>query len=168
MGTLSKGDRYLLERIRRGDGEGWSQLVDRYEGRLLAFARKRSNSAADAEDLVQETFIAFLGALGRYREQAGLETYLFTILRRKLIDHYRGRRINACLLADGGSEDKPVEPRPAAPDPTASWYVRRDEQAERQQKALADALGDLVKRHKAAANFRDLKIIELLFYAQLF
>jgi len=167
MDTLSKGDRYLLERIRRGDGEGWSQLVDRYQGRLLAFARKRLRGEADAEDLVQETFIAFLGGLARFRQQASLETFLFTILRRKIIDHYRGRKLHACLLADGGTADEPNEPHLAAPDLTASWYARRDEQAERQQKALADALADLVKRHKAAANFRDLKIIELLFYAQL-
>jgi len=167
MAALSKGDLYLLERIRRGDGEGWSRLVDRYQGRLLAFARKRMRNADDAEDLVQETFIAFLGGLARYRRQASLETYLFTICRRKIIDHFRGRRLAACLLADGAAADEPTARQVEAPDPTASWYARRDEHAERQQAALADALADLVARHKAAANFRDLKIIELLFYAQL-
>ena len=40
MAELTQADRYLLDQIRRGDGEGWSALVARYQGRLLAFARR--------------------------------------------------------------------------------------------------------------------------------
>src|SRR5881275_2288757 len=86
MPDLTEADRYLLAKISAGDSEGWAQLVQRYQGRLLAFARTRLARKEEAEDLVQDTFIAFLEGLGRFRENASVETFLFTILRHKLID----------------------------------------------------------------------------------
>ena len=100
MAELTQADRYLLDQIRRGDGEGWSSLVTRYQGRLLAFARGRLKQSADAEDIVQETFFHFLKGLPNFREDARVETYLFTILRRKLVDWFRGRHMRLCSLQD--------------------------------------------------------------------
>jgi RNA polymerase sigma factor (sigma-70 family) len=140
--------------------------VDRYQGRLLAFARNRGISAADADDLVQETLIRFLGGLATFREEASLETYLFMILRRRIIDWLRGRRVHACLVQDGEGDD-PSGVDAAAPDLTASTYARRDEQVDRQRTALAAALSEMIGSMKEAANFRDLQIVEMLFYAQL-
>ena len=97
---LSQAERFLLEGIRRGDSEAWSQFVDRYRGRLLAFATSRLRSSADAEDVLQDAFMAFLKGLGRFRGEAGLETYLFTILRRRIVDFFRGKRRHVCLLHD--------------------------------------------------------------------
>ena len=37
MSQWSEADRYLLERVRQSDGEAWSQLVGKFQGRLLAF-----------------------------------------------------------------------------------------------------------------------------------
>ena len=172
MSELTQADRYLLDQIRRGEADGWSQLTGRYEGRLLAFARSRLAGAADSEDLVQETFIAFLNGLPDYRAQASIETYLFTILRRKIVDLLRRRRVNVCLIQDvmaggGADDDGRAMQQLAASDPTASWYARRDESHELQAEALARALGDLVKDYKDSLNFRDLQVVELLLYSQL-
>src|SRR5947209_4218760 len=100
MGEWTEAERFLLDQIRRGDGEAWSQLVERYEGRLLAFARSRGVKSADAEDLVQDTFLLFLRGLPDYRAQAGLETYLFVILRRRVIEHFRGKQTTLCRLTE--------------------------------------------------------------------
>lgn len=170
MSELSEADRYLLERIRQGDGEGWSQLVGRYEGRLLAFARGKLHAHSDAEDLVQETFISFLKAVAGFREEASIETYLFTILRRKMIDLARGRHASICLLQDvlvAGDEDSGDAARAIASlDPTASWYARRDEQHHLQRDALTRVMRTIIDGYKAALNFRDLQIVEMIFYAQ--
>ena len=172
MNELSQADQLLLEGIQRGDTDAWSQLVDSYRGRLLAFARSRVRSAADAEDLLQDTFVCFLRGLDRYRGDAGVETYLFTILRRRIVDFYRGRKVAACLLADtmaGDDNDSrggPLGNIPAA-EPTASWYVRRDEQVDAQRHALGQALRIVVHGYKESLNFRDLQILEMLFYCQL-
>ncbi|MGA2499684.1 MAG: RNA polymerase sigma factor [Tepidisphaeraceae bacterium] len=169
MSELNRAEQYLLEQIRRGDQDGWAQLVERFQGRLLAFARSRSVSPADADDLVQDTFLQFLSGLPAYRAQASLETYLFMILRRRIIDFFRGRQFNMCAVQDSADASGPGGPGVdlAAPDLTASAYVRRDEEQERRREILAESLSALVGRMKEECGFRDLKAVEMLFYAQL-
>ena len=172
MNALTEAERYLLDAVRRGDEQGWPQLVDRYQGRLLAFARSRVRNASDAEDLVQETFIGLLRGLERFRGDSSLETYLFSILRRRIIDSHRGKARSLCLLRDTlrvNDEDNDTGPeaRLPAPDLTASTYARNAEHRGELHRALAGAIGDLVRGYKESLNFRELKVIELLFYAQL-
>src|SRR4051794_19050146 len=170
MAELTEGDRYLLQRIAQGDSEGWERLVERYQGRLLAFARGRLSRKEEAEDLVQDTFIAFLEGFTKFRKDASVETFLFTILRRKLIDLFRGRQMRVCFLQEmlesksdsgGSSMQLPSD------EPTASFYARREEQGSMLRSALSAALHSLVERLKANENLRDLQILEMLFYAQL-
>ena len=170
---VTKGEQYFIDRIRQGDGQVWSDFVSRYQGRLLRFARAKLPQRADAEDVVQETFVAFLRSLSRYRGECDLETYLFALMRRKIIDSYRSagaRRV--CLIQDTRDTDSDEESSDLldgvpSPVPTASWYARADEQYDRQKAALAEALDDLVNGLKKSLKFRDLQVIELLFYCQL-
>lgn len=172
MAEIAEADRYLLEQIDRGNPQGWSQLVQRYQGRLLAFARSRLARKAEAEDLVQDTFIAFLESIKRFDRRLSLETFLFTILRRRIIDALRGKTMRMCYLQDtmqGPSEEaEDASSRvPASDAMTASFYARRAEDAAAFSRALADALDALVGRFRNAENFRDLQIVEMIFYAQL-
>jgi hypothetical protein len=50
---------------------------------------------------------------------------------------------------------------------TASWYVRKDEQAGMDRSVLGGALRALLDRLKESENLRDLRVIEMLFYGQL-
>jgi RNA polymerase sigma factor (sigma-70 family) len=164
MNPQSDADRYLLDRVRRQDGEAWSQLVSRYQGRLLAFARARAARGSDPEDLVQDTFLNFLKGLNAYRGEASIETYLFLLLRRRVIETLRGRRLPACAATDPDGE--PADPSPASAQPSASWYVRQDERLTKERAALASAILSLVDDLRAKSDFRDVQIAEMLFYAQ--
>ena len=173
MSKLTRAEEYLIEQIRAGDSEAWAQMVDRYQGRLLSFASGRLSQRADAEDVVQDTFVAFVRAMDAYRGETGLESYLFSILRRKIIDAYRsGASQKVCLIQDIYAED--VDRKSSGPlsniagsELTGSWYVRRDENKERQLEVLGAALNELVAGYKDSLNFRELLIVELLFYCQL-
>src|SRR3982750_793895 len=133
MAQITEADRFLIEQIRRGISDGWTQLVARYQGRLLAFARGQLSRKAEAEDLVQDTFVMFLQSIKSFKDECSLETYLFTILRRKIIDLYRGRQLRACFINDLSSttQEESMEGNIRSGEPSASWYVRRDEQSER-------------------------------------
>ncbi len=63
MPVSSDADSLLIERIRRGEGEAWSDLIMRYEGRLLAFVESRLGRRGPSEDIVQEAFVGFLNSL---------------------------------------------------------------------------------------------------------
>ncbi len=173
MSEIGKAEKYLIERVRQGDGDAWMQLVDRYRGRLLNFAQTKLGQRADAEDVVQEVFINFIRGLDGYRQTGGLETYLFSILRRRIVDLYRSRGAShvsliqdMCIDRDRGG-DSDAFSLIAGQQQTASWYVRKDEQGDIKRKVLADAILELVKGYKQSLNFRDLQIIELMFYCQL-
>lgn len=165
MPEFTDAERFLLEQIRRGDGEAWGQLVERYQGRLLAFARSRGVKGADAEDLVQDTFLLFLRGLSDFRGDASVETYLFVILRRRVIEHFRGKQTSLCRLTESlDAQEQPSDI--GAHEPTASWYVRRDERREAAKAALTAALRQLTDRLRDQLDFQNLQLLELLFYAQ--
>jgi len=173
MSKCDRTDDRLVDDIRLGKAQAWSELIERYQGRLLNFAASRLPQRADAEDIVQEALISFIRGLDSFRDAASLETYLFTILRNKICDRYRSRwSRSVCLIQDvyGGGQDGEAadffEQMPA-PGPTASWYVHRDEQRQLQQGVLAEALHELLKRFKKSLKFRDLKMVELLFYCRI-
>jgi len=173
MDKVSKPEQYFLDKIRQGDQQAWSDFVRRYRGRLLRFARAKLSQTADAEDVVQDTFIAFVRSIDRFRGECDLETYLFALIRRKIIDTYRRRESRrVCLIQDAydsGHEGNPTDPmeQVCSPAQTASWYARADEQHDLEKTVLAEALEDLVDNFKRALRFRDLQIIELLFYCQV-
>ena len=173
MGELTRAEEYLIEQIRAGDSDAWAQMVDRYNGRLLSFAAGRLDQRADAEDAVQDTFVAFVRAMDAYRGETGLESYLFSILRRKIIDAYRsGASQKVCLIQDvyyapGQGRDSGPMASIAGSELTGSWYARRDENKEHQLLVLSGALNELVAGYKDSLNFRELLIVELLFYCQL-
>lgn len=175
MTERSKADTYLIQQIRQGSEDGWSQLVGRYHGRLLAFAKSQLQDKSEADDIVQETFIGFLKSLDRFRTKASVETYLFTILRRRLVDCFRrrGRRdeINLCSLQDSRGEQSDDRSsgrfQPVSADLSASHHLQIDERRRQQEDALWEALRQTIKRLQDEQRFLDLQIIEMIFYAQL-
>jgi RNA polymerase sigma factor (sigma-70 family) len=159
----SDADRFLVDRIRQGDQTAWRQLIERYGGRLLAFARARAPSLADAEDLVQETFVGFLQSLSYYDNIRSLETYLFTIIRHKLRDLFRARRTS--MQSAAGEVDDWLEQTVADDAETPSGAAESAEALRLQESMLADVLRRLIHELRDRNAFDDLQVIELIFYA---
>ena len=115
MPDFTDAERFLLEQVRRGDSQAWEQLVNRYEGRLLAFARSRGVKGADAEDLVQDTYLKAFRAADRFEPGTNLRAWLFTILHNTARNRLRDR------ARDTVSIDSDVVDRAAdAPPPAGS------------------------------------------------
>jgi len=161
--VAGSADEFLLEQIRGGNQEAWRQLIDRYSGRLLAFARARAPSMADAEDLVQEAFVGFIQSLNHYDPSRSLETYLFTILRYKLYDVLRQRKVNT-LTEPPDAEDWWDQIVPESVE-TPSGLAVAAEAGRQQEQLLADLLRNLIEELRDRQAFEDLQVIELVFYA---
>lgn len=157
-----KGDAFLVEGIRAGDQRAWRQLIERYQGRLLAFARSRAPSFADAEDIVQDTFVGFATSLANFDASRSLETYLFTIARYKLFDLLRQKRLPT-QQPTGEGEDWLERVSPASGESPSGAAVAVEEEA-RQQRLLADMLRRLIYELRDRQAFDDLQVIELLFF----
>ena len=63
--------------------------VDEYSDAFFRFAMYRVKSREIAEDLVQETFLSGLKSLEKFRRDCPEKSWLYNILRNKIIDHFR-------------------------------------------------------------------------------
>jgi RNA polymerase sigma-70 factor (ECF subfamily) len=80
----------LVQRLASGDPEAVEELVSHYADDVYRFVYNQvGGSAQDAEDVVQETFIAALKAVRRFKGDSKLRTWLFSIAAHKAIDHRR-------------------------------------------------------------------------------
>ncbi|HVM88815.1 MAG TPA: sigma-70 family RNA polymerase sigma factor [Puia sp.] len=70
----------------QAEPQNWLEL---YGDLLFQYALPRVNDSMVAEDLVQETFLSALKALSGYKGEASEKNWLFSILKNKIIDHYR-------------------------------------------------------------------------------
>ncbi len=161
--TPDNADQFLIDEIASGKENGWRQLIDRYHGRLLAFARSRTQSMSDAEDLVQETFVGFLQSISHFDRNRSLETYLFTILRYKLYDLLRQRKLKT-VSEPVDAEDwwDQVVPNDAE---TPSDHAVNAEAQRAQEALLSEILLRLIHELRDRQAFQDLQVIELIFYA---
>lgn len=66
-----------------------SQWVDEYSDMLYNYAYTRVNDHELALDLVQDTFVSALKGLENFQGKSTIKTWLFSILKRKIIDHWR-------------------------------------------------------------------------------
>ena len=72
---VNEVERLLVQAIKAGGPAGeaaYRQLVDDYEGRLRAYARRRLHDPATVDDVVQEVFIGFLRGLRNYDDAKSL------------------------------------------------------------------------------------------------
>jgi len=164
---IATDDARLVARIRQQDPAAWEQLIGRFQGRLLAFARQRIHDDDAAEDVVQETFLGFLIALPNYDTRTPLEAFLFSICAHKLIDALRkqGRRPRL-LPALVSTESGTVESyEPPSRDRRVSSLARSHERRGIAERVLGDCLRQLVQTWLSRAELERLMCLELLFVA---
>jgi RNA polymerase sigma-70 factor (ECF subfamily) len=74
------------------DQSQFSDLAMEYMGSLFSAALRMTRNAADAEDLVQETYLKAYRAFGSFQEGTNLKAWLYRILTNTFINSYRARR----------------------------------------------------------------------------
>ncbi len=94
--------------------------VTDYGNLLFGYAYKRVNDREKAEDLVQDTFVSALKGYEKFEERSSEKSWLFSILKHKIIDYYRSKGRNKtdtfesdelidALFDDKGHWKDPVE-----------------------------------------------------------
>lgn len=127
LGALS--DVELMARFRERDEEAVRLLTGRYNRRLFRVARSILRDDAEAEDVVQETYVrAFAGAAG-FRGESSLATWLTRIAVNEALGRLRRRRPTVewgAETAEGIEAERIVASSPAAPrDPERTMADRQ-------------------------------------------
>jgi RNA polymerase sigma-70 factor (ECF subfamily) len=82
-------DPAFLDRLRRRDPEALRAIVEQHARRLYRAARGMGFSREEAEDLSQETLMAFIESLDRFEGRSQVSTWLFGILHHKIQERRR-------------------------------------------------------------------------------
>jgi len=95
-------DAALIAQWKAGNQRAASQLVGRHASALAGFAAS-SGARADIDELVQDTFVRAFASLDGFRGESSFRTWMFTILRRLLVDRQRSakRRPEGVELTEG-------------------------------------------------------------------
>jgi RNA polymerase sigma-70 factor (TIGR02960 family) len=153
----------LLARAQAGDGDAFAELTGPFRRELQVHCYRILGSAADAEDMLQETMMAAWRGLDRFEGRASLRTWLHAIATNKCLNHLRASRSLAPYtpevpLPEPTRSGEPLwlEPYPdalpdAAPGPEARYEAR-----ESVSLAFVAALQHLPPRQRAALVLRDV------------
>jgi RNA polymerase sigma-70 factor, ECF subfamily len=92
-------ERALMQRVAKGDGRAFTELVEAYGPKLMAVARRLLGSRADAEDAVQRALLqCYQGARG-YQARWAVSTWLYRILTNVCVDELRRRTVRHAYAA---------------------------------------------------------------------
>jgi RNA polymerase sigma-70 factor (TIGR02943 family) len=82
-----------------------NKWVEDFTDELYKWALYKTSSKEIAEDLVQDTFLSAFKAIENFKGDSQPKTWLFSILKNKIIDHYRKKQV-LINTTDGFSEEK--------------------------------------------------------------
>jgi RNA polymerase sigma-70 factor (ECF subfamily) len=156
----------LLPRLRSGDAESFSQLVVRYHGSLLSVARSLLRDG-EAEEAVQEAWVAAYRHIGRFEGRSSVRTWLTRIVINEA--KMRLRRNGREIILDLASAD--ADPLAERFDDTGHWapgpqeWTAQSPEALLEERDLLDCLqrtmGKLPTNQRLVLELRDLQGEEL-------
>jgi RNA polymerase sigma-70 factor, ECF subfamily len=170
---LPESESRLVAALRAGDEQAFVTLVRRHHASLKRVARAYVSTDAVAEEVVQETWLAVIGALERFEQRASLKTWLFHILTNKAKTRgMRERRTVPFASLARVDEDEPAvaperfqRPGDAWPGhwatPPRPWEdPERRLQSLEARECLRDAIAALPDTQQAVLTLRDVEGLE--------
>jgi RNA polymerase sigma-70 factor (ECF subfamily) len=100
-------DAELVSRFQSGERRAFDEIVMRYQARIYSLCLRWLGDPAAAEEQAQDVFVAAFRALGGFRNECSLSTWLFRIA----VNHCRNQRLYRMRRAYGRHEtfDAPRE-----------------------------------------------------------
>jgi RNA polymerase sigma-70 factor (ECF subfamily) len=137
----------FLDRLRAGDAPAFEELVMTYQHRVFGVALRMLGSRAEAEEVAQEAFVRAHRALGEFRGDAKLSTWLYAITSRLCLNRLASGERR--LTRQG--EDALLRLADAGPRPDAALERRELESA------LGRAIAELPEDRRIVVVLRDIE-----------
>ena len=84
-----QSEHLLIAGLKIGSKEAFDEIYRRYAGRLLAYCVQYTKCREDAEEIVQDVFVALWNNRQTIRQEETLQSFLFTISKHRVINAYR-------------------------------------------------------------------------------
>ena len=141
MADFLDPDAALMLRVKQGDREAFTELVEKYKQPVMNLAYRTLRDATEAEDLAQHVFLQVYKSAHRYEITAKFSTWLFTIARNLSLNEIRRRSRHPADSLDqhlGQEEDQPARQFQDVKAFAAPEAVLQQELQEKIDEALAD------------------------------
>ncbi len=102
-------DRALVARVLGGDRDRFTELVRRYEKRVVNYVFRIIHRYEDAHDLAQDIFVKVYLALDRYDPKYQFSTWLFRIAQNASIDALRKKSVTEVPMARPADDESQKE-----------------------------------------------------------
>lgn len=102
-------DESLLAAFAGGDARAFGELYERHERAVYRHFLRQGAVPAIADELLQETWLAVVRNAGSFEPRAKFSTWLYTIARSKMVDHWRSRDPALSLEEAANDPDDPLE-----------------------------------------------------------
>src|SRR5437868_4393508 len=137
--------------VREGDAAAFTELVLRYQNRLLTVLEHLVGNREQAEDLAQEVFVRVFKARERYTPEAKFSTWLFTIANNIASNalRSRSRRREVGVPEGNGAESTPLSLDQLAKAASGAMPTRALDRAE-QAEMVRSAVASLNERQRMA------------------
>jgi RNA polymerase sigma-70 factor, ECF subfamily len=125
MDKMDSLDAAAVALVRAGDRDAFRPIVERYSEMLFKLAYRVTGNEADAEEVVQETFLRAYRKLDTFDGRCRLSTWLFRIATNCSLDLLDRRKLHPQLIDADRDEDEnaPEERIPSdQPDPERLAY----------------------------------------------
>jgi len=99
-------DRALVARILEGDRDRFTELMKRYEKRVVNYVYRITHRYEEAHDLTQEIFVKVFVALDRFDPKYQFSTWLFRIAQNSAIDALRKKSIAEVPIAKQSNDEE--------------------------------------------------------------
>lgn len=117
----------LLVAHREGDGEAFSQLVERYRRPVFGYLVRSGVAELDRDDLFQEIFIKIHQSAHQYDAERPLHPWLFTVVANTVRTYLRRQRVRSFFVWGPAPDVEDVAPDAetlASTHQTTSWLER--------------------------------------------
>ena len=148
---LHDPDVRLMLQVRDGDAAAFTELVLRYQNRLLTVLEHLVGSREQAEDLAQDVFVRVFKARERYAPEAKFSTWLFTIANNVASNalRSRSRRREVGVPEGNGADSAPLALDQLAKAASGFMPTRALDKAE-QAEMVRNAVAALSERQRMA------------------
>jgi len=146
---MPDADQALMLAFQQGDESAFTELVGRFQNRILNYIWKMAQDRHAAQDLAQETFVRLFTSAGRYEPRAPFAGFLFRIATNLTLNYLRDtRRRRALPLGEVRGDGQMQLPDTRQPGPAA--LAAKGELAE----AVRVAISLLPDQQRAAVMLR--------------
>ena len=142
-------DAALMLRVKQGDTEAFTELVEKYKQPVINLIFRTLRDAAEAEDLAQNVFVQVYKSADRYRIAAKFSTWLFTIARNLCLNEIRRRSRHPADSIDATHPDQDDQPLQQFEDKKTFAPPEKLLQGELEQK-IEEALAELPENQRTA------------------